>query len=75
MKRPVADILAEAKRDNWPTSSIDAMAKHHLCGNMARDYVNNCFETPEPDPLGSVEGEGGPPEGRGPGVTGPRPIL
>lgn len=47
MTRPVADILAEAERDDWPTSSIDAMAKHHLCGNFAREHVND-YSTEEP---------------------------
>jgi hypothetical protein len=35
--RPVAEILAEAQENNWPTSSIDAMANHHLCGGRTRD--------------------------------------
>lgn len=39
MTRPVADILAEAERDGWPTSYIAAMANHHLCG--ARPHVND----------------------------------
>lgn len=43
MTRPVTEILAEAERDGWPTSSIDAMANHHLCGGIARDYGNNRF--------------------------------
>ena len=33
MTRPIQDILAEAERDNWPTSYIGALANHHLCGN------------------------------------------
>jgi hypothetical protein len=43
--RPVAEILEQAKREGWPTSSIDAMAnRHHLCANLlARDYVHDCF--------------------------------
>lgn len=40
---PVAEILAKAQEKGWPTSSIDAMANHHLCGHIARDYVNDCF--------------------------------
>jgi hypothetical protein len=44
MTWPVADILKQAQREGWPTSSVDAMANHHLCGNLlTRDYVNNCF--------------------------------
>jgi len=35
MTRPVAEILAEAERDGWPTSSIDAMTNHHLCGGRS----------------------------------------
>lgn len=52
MTRPVAEILEQAQRERWPTSSIDAMANHHLCG-LARDYVNDCFE---PGALGSKTG-------------------
>lgn len=48
MTLPVAEILERAQREGWPTSSIDAMANHHLCGNLARDYVNACFDTSEP---------------------------
>lgn len=51
MTRPVAEILEQAAREQWPTSYIDAMANHHLCGNLARDYVNDCFaEEPVADP-------------------------
>lgn len=48
MTRPVTEILEQARREGWPTSFIDAMANHHLCGNLARDYVNACFEPSEP---------------------------
>lgn len=41
MTRPVAEILEQAKREHWPTSSIDAMANHHLCTN---EPVNRWFE-------------------------------
>jgi hypothetical protein len=43
MTRPVTEILEQAERENWPTSSIEAMANHHLCANRVRDYVNECF--------------------------------
>ena len=46
MTRPVADILKQAQREGWPTSSVDAMANHHLCGGITRDYVNHCFAGP-----------------------------
>jgi hypothetical protein len=39
----IAELLARARVERWPTSSIDAMANHHLCGHLARDYVNECF--------------------------------
>lgn len=42
MTRPVADILAEAERDGWPTSLIDAMANHHLCGGLTREHGDDC---------------------------------
>jgi hypothetical protein len=45
--RPVAEILEQAEREGWPTSSIDAMANHHLCGTPTQDYVNKWF-TEEP---------------------------
>lgn len=55
MTRPVEEILEQARREGWPTSSIDAMAKHHLCGN-ARDSANRWFEDFEPGALGSDTG-------------------
>lgn len=61
MTRPVAEILEQAKREHWPTSSIDAMANHHLCTN---EPVNRWFED---------SGVGGSPEGCGPAPTGPHP--
>lgn len=57
MTRPVADILAEAKRDGWPTSLIDAMANHHRCGHIARDYVNGCFVDQRHGPRGDGQTE------------------
>lgn len=30
MTRPVAEILEQARQENWPTSSIDAMTNHDL---------------------------------------------
>jgi hypothetical protein len=69
--RPVAEILAKAEREHWPTSFIDAMANHHLCGGITRDYVNECFS--EPGALGSEIGDGGSPNGCGPARTGPHP--
>lgn len=51
MTRPVAEILEQAKREHWPTSSIDAMANHHLCTN---EPVNRWFED---------SGVGGSPDG------------
>lgn len=52
MTRPVAKILEQARREGWPTSSIDALANHHLCAGLERDYVNDCFtdESCCPDP-------------------------
>lgn len=44
MTRPVAEILEQAEREGWPTSYIDAMANHHLCGGITRDYVNRCID-------------------------------
>jgi hypothetical protein len=44
MTQPVAEILERAKREGWPTSSVDALANHHLCANLlTRDYVHECF--------------------------------
>lgn len=55
MTRPVADILAEAARDDWPNSSIAAMANHHLCGN-ARD-TDSGLGAPGPESwMGGREG-------------------
>lgn len=50
MTRPVAEILEQAEREGWPTSSIDALTNHHLCGGLARDYVNDCFAGPARTP-------------------------
>jgi hypothetical protein len=55
---PAAAILAQAEREGWPTSSIDAMANHHMCGNLARDYVNECFALAGEDRAGHPVGRG-----------------
>ncbi len=55
MTRPVAEILEQAEREGWPTSYIDAMANHHLCGNLARDFFEPDLE---PRDGGSLEGCG-----------------
>lgn len=68
MTRPIAEILEQAQREGWPTSSIDAMANHHLCEN--RWFTDSGF------PSLSPENRLGKPERRGPDTQpGPRPVL
>jgi hypothetical protein len=57
MNRPVAEILEQARREGWPTSYIDAMANHHLCGGLARDYVNECFVDQRHGPRGDGQAD------------------
>lgn len=52
--RPVAEILEQAQRENWPTSYIDAMANHHLCSRWFRDSgdegpPDGAVPVPDPD--------------------------
>lgn len=44
--RPVAEILEQAQRENWPTSSIDAMANHHLHNEADEQPHTSVWFTP-----------------------------
>lgn len=55
MTRPVAEILEQARLENWPTSSIDAMANHDLRDESDEEPQTSMWFTPT-EPINIIRG-------------------